>query len=176
MNGSVQGKKFIAISGNIGSGKSTLTAMLAKHYHWTPVMETADENPYLADFYSDMPRWSFHLQMFFLTDRFRQHRGILQRASSSVQDRTIYEDAEIFARNLFEMNAMPERDYKTYTALYREFTALLQPPDLVVYLNASVPKLVSQIQKRGRGYESKVPIDYLERLSHAYDRWFGEYA
>lgn len=160
----------------MGAGKSTLVSMLAKHYKWQPVYESVDTNPYLADFYSEMSRWSFNLQLYFLIERFKQHRTILQSAVSSVQDRTIYEDAEIFARNLSEMGAMSRRDFDIYNSLYSEFTTLLTPPDLVVYLQAPVEKLVGHIQKRGRTYEAKVQLDYLERLEKSYDRWFDGYA
>jgi deoxyadenosine/deoxycytidine kinase len=174
-------KKFIAIAGNIGAGKSTLVELLAKRYQWQPVLESTDatpdlQNPYLADFYADMSRWAFHLQMFFLTTRFKQHRAIQRGARSAIQDRTIYEDAEIFAQNLFEMNLLTQRDRQTYRLLYEEMISLLAPPDLLVYLHASVPRLVANIERRSRGYESKVQIDYLQRLQTRYDTWYGGYS
>ncbi len=174
-------KKFIAVAGNMGAGKSTLVELLAKHYKWDAVLEAVDTspdltNPYLADFFDDMPRWSFNLQVFFLTARFKQHRAIQAGTRSAVQDRTIYEDAEIFARNLYEMNLMSERDFNAYQLIYSEFVSLLTPPDLVVYLQASIPKLVSNIEKRARTYESKVKLDYLKRLQTAYEAWYACYA
>lgn len=174
-------KKFIAVAGNMGAGKSTLVERLAKHYKWEAVLEAVDTspdltNPYLADFFDDMARWSFNLQVFFLTARFKQHREIQVGMRSAVQDRTIYEDAEIFARNLYEMNVMSERDFKTYQLIYNEFIPLLKPPDLVVYLQASIPKLVSNIEKRARVYESKVKFDYLKRLHTQYESWYAGYA
>jgi deoxyadenosine/deoxycytidine kinase len=174
-------KKFIAVAGNMGAGKSTLVELLAKHYKWDAVLEAVDTspdltNPYLSDFFDDMPRWSFNLQVFFLTARFKQHRAIQAGTRSAVQDRTIYEDAEIFARNLYEMKLMSERDFSTYQLMYSEFVSLLTPPDLVVYLQASIPKLVSNIEKRARTYESKVKLDYLKRLQTKYEAWYARYA
>jgi deoxyadenosine/deoxycytidine kinase len=174
-------KKFIAVAGNMGAGKSTLVELLAKHYKWDAVLEAVDTspeltNPYLDDFFNDMTRWSFNLQVFFLTARFKQHRAIQAGARSAVQDRTIYEDAEIFARNLYEMNMMSERDFKTYQMIYNEFTTLLKPPDLVVYLQASIPKLVANIEKRARTYERNIKLDYLKRLHAQYEAWYNRYA
>ncbi|MFQ3598791.1 MAG: deoxynucleoside kinase [Chloroherpetonaceae bacterium] len=174
-------KKFIAVAGNMGAGKSTLVELLAKHYKWDAVLEAVDNspnftNPYLVDFFDDMSRWSFNLQVFFLTVRFKQHRAIQAGTRSAIQDRTIYEDAEIFARNLYEMNLMSERDFNTYQLIYNEFIPLLKPPDLVVYLQASIPKLVSNIEKRARHYESKVKLDYLKRLHAQYESWYARYA
>jgi deoxyadenosine/deoxycytidine kinase len=168
-------KKFIAIAGNMGAGKSTLTELVAKHYRWTPVFESADANPYLADFFGDMARWAFNHQMFFLIDRFRQHRSILASEKSAVQDRTIYEDAEIFAQNLYDMSILSRRDFATYKSLYDEFVKLLTPPDLVVYLQASIPKIVHQVDKRGRDYENKVQLEYLKRLEAYYETWYDRY-
>lgn len=173
-------KKFIAIAGNMGAGKSTLVEALAKHYKWDAALEAVDTspdlaNPYLADFFDDMPRWSFNLQVFFLVARFKQHREIQAGTRSAIQDRTIYEDAEIFARNLYEMNLMSARDYDVYQLIYNEFIPLLKPPDLVVYLQASIPKLVSNIEKRARAYESKVKLDYLKRLHAQYESWYARY-
>ncbi len=174
-------KKFIAVAGNMGAGKSTLVALLAKHYKWDAVLEAVDTspdltNPYLSDFFDDMPRWSFNLQVFFLTARFKQHRAIQAGTRSAIQDRTIYEDAEIFARNLYEMNLMSERDFNTYQLIYSEFVSFLTPPDLVVYLQASIPKLVSNIEERAREYESKIKLDYLKRLQAKYEAWYARYA
>ncbi|MDX2127534.1 MAG: deoxynucleoside kinase [Chloroherpetonaceae bacterium] len=168
-------KRYIAIAGNMGVGKSTLTGLLSERFGWKAVFENADKNPYLPDFFSDMKRWSFNHQTFFLIERFRQHKHILTESDSCIQDRTIYEDAEIFARNLFDMGILSERDYETYRTLYQQFVSLLTPPDLVIYLRASIPKIVAHVQKRGRDYESKVQLDYLQRLNDYYDQWYNNY-
>ena len=170
-----QEKKHIAIAGNIGAGKTALTEVMGRHFDWTPVYEKVDDNPYLTDFYNDMRRWSFNLQVFFLSRRFEQLRKIEQMEQSVVQDRSIYEDAEIFARNLYEMGLMSSRDYENYTNLFSIMTAYLDPPSLLVYLRASVPTLVDQIQQRGREYESTIRIDYLERLQGHYEEWIESY-
>jgi deoxyadenosine/deoxycytidine kinase len=167
--------RFIAIAGNIGAGKSSLTGLLARHFNWQAYYESVDDNPYLSDFYEDMRRWSFNLQIFFLSSRFKKHKDMLNKQASLVQDRTIYEDAEIFAKNLNDMGLMSERDYKNYRALFNEMTAYLQPPDLLVYLRAQVPTLVRQIQQRGRKYENTIRIDYLERLNLLYEDWIDRY-
>ncbi|MEX0593637.1 MAG: deoxynucleoside kinase [Balneolaceae bacterium] len=168
--------QYLAISGNIGVGKSSLTDRLAAHYDWEPCFESVENNPYLSDFYSDMRGWSFHLQIFFLTSRFRAHKQMLESGIRTVvQDRTIYEDAEIFARNLNRMGLMNDRDYKNYRTLYEEVIDLLAPPGLLVYLRARVPTLVRQIQKRGRPYERSLRIDYLERLNELYEEWIESY-
>jgi deoxyadenosine/deoxycytidine kinase len=167
--------RFIAIAGNIGAGKSSLTGLLARHFNWQAYYESVDDNPYLSDFYEDMRRWSFNLQIFFLSSRFKKHKDMLNKQTSLVQDRTIYEDAEIFAKNLNDMGLMSERDYKNYRALFNEMTAYLQPPDLLVYLRAQVPTLVRQIQQRGRKYENTIRIDYLERLNLLYEDWIDRY-
>lgn len=149
--------------------------MLAKQYGFRPFFESVDDNPYLEDFYKDMSRWSFHLQIYFLSSRFRQQNQLAGSADSIIMDRTIYEDAEIFARNLYEIGKMDERDYQNYLAIYREMTSFLEIPDLLVYLRASVPTLVKQIQKRGREYESAISIDYLNRLNSLYEDWISRY-
>jgi deoxyadenosine/deoxycytidine kinase len=161
----------VAIAGNIGSGKTTLTTHLAKHYNWMPHFEDADDNPYLNDFYEDMQRWSFNLQVFFLNNRFGQVLEIRKAKKTVVQDRTIYEDAYIFAPNLHSMGLMTTRDFN----LFKLMESLVQPPDLLIYLRASVPTLVKQIQKRGREYESAIRIDYLKRLNERYEAWITNY-
>ncbi|MGL4598747.1 MAG: deoxynucleoside kinase [Bacteroidia bacterium] len=165
----------IAIAGNIGSGKTTLTTLLSKHYGWQAHFEDADENPYLNDFYEDMQRWSFNLQIYFLNSRFAQMLDIRKSGRNVVQDRTIYEDAHIFAPNLHTMGLMTTRDFDNYFALYRLMEELVQAPDLVIYLRASVPTLVNQIQKRGRDYESSIRIDYLRNLNERYEAWISQY-
>jgi deoxyadenosine/deoxycytidine kinase len=164
-------KKFIAVAGNIGVGKSTLTAMLSERLSWEPFYEAVDDNPYLADFYQDMRQWSFHSQVFFLSRRLRHHRQILDRPGTVVQDRSVYEDAEIFAENLFRQGQMTERDYRTYRELYEAMGLFLPPPDLVVYLRASVPTLLKRIRKRGRDFERRVTAEYLEQLNRLYEEW-----
>lgn len=165
----------IAIAGNIGSGKTTLTGLLAKNYNWQPHYEDVDDNPYLNDFYDDMQRWSFNLQIFFLKTRFNQIVKIRQSGKTVVQDRTIYEDAYIFAPNLHAMGLMSIRDFESYTSLFELMSSLIQPPDLVIYLRASVPTLVNQIQKRGRKYENAIRLDYLRRLNERYEAWVNSY-
>lgn len=166
---------YVALAGNIGAGKSSLTELLAKHYGWKTFFESVDNNPYLPDFYEDMRRWSFNLQIYFLSSRFRHQKKILSEQESFIQDRTIYEDVEIFARNLYEMGLMSERDYYNYKALFDEMVVYLQPPDLLIYLKAQVPTLVRQIQSRGREYENSIRIDYLERLNRHYENWIDSY-
>jgi deoxyadenosine/deoxycytidine kinase len=165
----------IAIAGNIGSGKTTLTSLLAKHFGWTPHYEDVDTNPYLNSFYEDMQRWSFNLQIYFLNSRFRQVIEIRHSGSSVIQDRTIYEDAYIFAPNLHAMSLMSTRDFDNYRSLFDLMSKFLQPPDLLIYLRAGVPTLVSQIQKRGRDYENSIRIDYLKNLNDRYEAWISEY-
>lgn len=167
--------KFIAIAGNIGAGKSSLTRLLAKHFDWEAFFESVDDNPYLSDFYEDMRRWSFNLQIYFLSSRFRHQKNMIENTENFVQDRTIYEDVEIFAKNLHEMGLMSDRDFNNYQALFREMTNYLRPPDLLIYLRAQVPTLVKQIQSRGRDYESTIRIEYLERLNRLYEDWIQEY-
>lgn len=169
------GKKYVAIAGNIGAGKSSLTRVLSDYFKWEAFYERVDDNPYLSDFYDDMQRWSFNLQVFFLSSRFEHQRRIEQAAHSVVQDRSIYEDAEIFARNLYEMGFMPARDYENYVALFEIMASYLRPPDLLVYLRAGVPTLVDHIQSRGREFESTIRIEYLQRLNKHYENWVGRY-
>lgn len=164
-------KYFITIAGNIGVGKSTLVRLLSQRQGWEPVFEAVEENPYLADFYQDMNRWSFQSQVFFLSRRLRQHNGLLKYKKSVIQDRSVYEDAEIFARNLYDQGNMAERDWTCYFDLYRTLAALLPAPDLVIYLQASLPTLRRRIAMRGREYEQEIDEKYLERLNHLYDRW-----
>jgi len=165
----------IAIAGNIGSGKTTLAGLLAKHYGWEVHYEKVDENPYLIDFYEDMQRWSFNLQIYFLNTRFNQILKIKNSGKTIIQDRTIYEDAHIFAPNLHSMGLMSTRDFETYFSLFNLMTSLLDPPDLILYLRASVPTLVNQIQKRGRDYENNIRLDYLKKLNDRYDSWIDSY-
>lgn len=165
----------IAIAGNIGVGKTTLTGMLAKHYSWTPQFEDIEHNPYLSDFYEDMPRWSFNLQIYFLQNRLRQLLDIRQAKKTVIQDRTIYEDAYIFAPNLHEMGLMRNRDFENYFRFFQTIQRMIQPPDLLIYLKASIPTLVEQIQKRGREYEENIRLDYLKRLNEHYNNWINKY-
>lgn len=167
--------KHIAIAGNIGSGKTTLTNLLAKQYNWEPHYEDVDNNPYLNDFYEDMQRWSFNLQIFFLNSRFRQLQEIRQQPRDVVQDRTIYEDANIFAPNLHSMGLMSSRDFENYRSLFEAVSSMVQPPDLLIYLRASVPTLVKQIQRRGREYEDSIRLDYLRKLNERYEAWIDTY-
>ena len=168
-------KRFIAIAGNVGGGKSTLTDLLSQRLGWMPFPEAVDENPYLADFYVDMPRWSFHSQIYFLSRRLRHHRQLLDHPTSVVQDRSVYEDAEIFARNLYTQGAMDQRDYDSYRELYEVLTLFLPPPDLVVYLKASVDTLLCRIKGRGRDYERDISPVYLEQLNALYDGWIERF-
>jgi deoxyadenosine/deoxycytidine kinase len=165
----------IAIAGNIGSGKTTLTGLLAKQFGWEPHYEDVDTNPYLNSFYEDMQRWSFNLQIYFLNSRFRQVVAIRRSGKTVVQDRTIYEDAHIFAPNLHSMNLMSTRDFDNYQSLFELMSSFIQAPDLLIYLRASVPTLVSQIQKRGRDYENAIRLDYLKNLNERYEEWIGNY-
>ena len=165
----------IAIAGNIGSGKTTLTRKLAEHYHWTPRFEPVDFNPYLADFYEDMERWSFNIQIYFLNKRFRDVVEIGRSNEVIIQDRTIYEDACIFAPNLHDMGLMSSRDYENYTNLFDLIVSLVKAPDLLIYLRSSIPTVVKNIQKRGREYESSIRIDYLTGLHERYESWISNY-
>jgi len=165
----------IAVAGNIGSGKTTLTGMLAKHYGWEPLYESVDNNPYLASFYQDMQRWSFNIQIYFLNSRFRQVLDIRKRKKDVIQDRTIYEDAYIFAPNLHEMDLMATRDFENYSQLFELMTQFLQAPDLLIYLKADVSTLVTQIHKRGRAYEDSIRLSYLENLNEKYEKWISNY-
>ncbi len=175
MNAFLENVMHIAIAGNIGSGKTTLTSLLAKHYKWQPQYEDADDNPYLNDFYEDMQRWSFNLQVYFLNSRFSQVLDIRKGKQKVVQDRTIYEDAYIFAPNLHAMGLMTTRDYENYFSLFKLMESLVKAPDLLIYLRASVPTLVKQIQKRGRDYENSIRLDYLKRLNERYEAWISTY-
>lgn len=165
----------IAVAGNIGSGKTTLTGLLAKHYKWEAHYEDVEDNPYLNDFYEDMHRWSFNLQIYFLNSRFNQILEIRKSGKTVIQDRTIYEDAFIFAPNLHSMGLMSTRDFENYFTLFNLMSSLVQPPDLLIYLRASVPRLVEQIQKRGRKYESGIRLDYLKKLNERYEAWISSF-
>jgi deoxyadenosine/deoxycytidine kinase len=167
--------KFIAIAGNIGSGKTTLTRKLSEHYSWEPHFEVVANNPYLSDFYGDMNRWSLQLQVFFLSKRFQAHQMIVKSNISAIQDRSIYEDAHIFARALKEGGQMDQRDYENYFELYLTMTQFLTPPDLVVYVKRSVPCLKERIKERGRTFEQNIPEDYLQLLERCYEDWIAEY-
>ncbi len=167
--------KHVAVAGNIGSGKTTLTEMLSKHYRWIPQFEDVDHNPYLYDFYEDMPRWSFNLQIYFLHNRLRNLLDIQKGNETVIQDRTIYEDAHIFAPNLHEMGLMSKRDFDNYFSFFETLKTMFKPPDLLIYLKASVPTIVGQIQKRGREYEENIRLDYLKRLNEFYNKWITGY-
>jgi len=167
--------KHVAIAGNIGAGKTTLTEMLSNHYRWIPQFEDVDHNPYLMDFYDDMTRWSFNLQIYFLHGRLNQILEIQRGTETVIQDRTIYEDANIFAPNLHEMGLMSKRDFDNYFKFFSTIKTMVQPPDLLIYLKASVPTLVSQIQKRGREYEENIRLDYLKKLNEYYNKWVDGY-
>ena len=169
-------KRFVAIAGNIGVGKSTLTALLREKLNWEPFFEAVNDNPYLADFYKDMQRWSFHSQIYFLSRRLRHHWQLIQRTNSVIQDRTVYEDAEIFARNLYRQGSMDERDYRSYCELYEVVTTVLPPPDLIVYLRASVTTLEERIRRRGRPYEQDIETAYLEQLNALYEEWIDGFS
>lgn len=165
----------IAIAGNIGSGKTTLTELLAKHFKWTPIYEQVDDNPYIANFYEDMRRWSFNLQVYFLHKRFKYVIDSRNTYDNIVQDRTLYEDAYIFAPNLHAMGLMNTRDFETYKALFDLMESFINPPDLLIYLKASVPTLIKQIEKRGRDYESSIRLDYITSLNNRYNDWIEQY-
>jgi deoxyadenosine/deoxycytidine kinase len=165
----------VAIAGNIGAGKTTLTKLLAKHYKWKPHYESVEENPYLDDFYGQMERWSFNLQIYFLNSRYRQILELRKSGKNIIQDRTIYEDANIFAPNLHAMGLMTNRDFENYSSLFELMENLVTPPDLLIYLRADIKTLVGQIQKRGREYENSISIDYLSRLNERYEAWVAKY-
>jgi len=165
----------VAIAGNIGAGKTTLTKLLAKHYNWKPHFESVEENPYLDDFYAEMERWSFNLQVFFLNSRFRQILELRETGKKIIQDRTIYEDAHIIAPNLHAMGLMTNRDFQNYSSLFNLMEKLVTPPDLLIYLRSSIPTLVGQIHKRGREYENSISIDYLSRLNERYEACVSTY-
>jgi len=168
-------EKFVAVAGNIGVGKTTLVKGLCDRLGWTPFYEPEGENPYLADFYKDMRAWAFHSQIFFLTKRLRAHKNLLTHHGSVIQDRSVYEDAGIFAHNLYRQGQITERDYKTYQELYQVLIEFLPPPDLVIYLRASVPTLKLRIGKRGRDYEEEIDLAYLEQLNLLYERWIDNF-
>jgi deoxyadenosine/deoxycytidine kinase len=169
-------KYFVAVAGNIGVGKSTLTGLLAQRLGWEPFYEAVEDNPYLSDFYQDMPRWSFHSQVYFLSRRLRHHRALLDHPGSVVQDRSVYEDAEIFACNLYRQGNMSERDYKSYRELYQVLSMFLPPPDLVVYLRADMPTLQQRIALRGRTYEREISLEYLKQLNQLYEEWTSNFS
>ena len=166
---------YIAVAGNIGSGKTTLAARLAKEYNWKAEFEAVDNNPYLEDFYEDMERWAFHLQVYFLNSRFQQITNIAKSSHTTIQDRTIYEDAYIFAANLHRSKLLSDRDYQNYLSLFNSMVKHAKAPDLLIYLRADIPKLVSQIQKRGRLYEESIRLDYLKNLNQHYEDWIAQY-
>jgi len=166
---------YVAVAGNIGAGKSSLTRVLSERYHLSPVYEAVDENPYLEDFYRDMGRYAFHSQMFFLATRLRQHLREVNPGRRVIQDRTVYEDAAIFARNLFEEGVLDARDYGSYRTMYQAVSAALRPPDLLIYLRAGLPTLKRHIRQRGRGYESDIQDGYLENLNALYEAWIEGY-
>ncbi len=168
-------KIFVAVAGNIGSGKSSLTRLLSQHYGWRSFFESVENNPYLADFYHDMNRWSFNLQVYFLSKRFNDHKKIVEGPESVIQDRSIYEDAEIFARNLHLIGKMDDRDYTNYVELYKVMMQYLRPPDLLIYLDARIETLLTQISRRGREYEQSIPREYLEQLRKHYQEWIAHY-
>ena len=168
-------KKFVAVAGNIGVGKSTLVGMLCERLGWQPFYEPVGDNPYLADFYADMAKWSFHSQVFFLTRRLRSHYELAQHPTSVVQDRSVYEDAEIFAENLFRQGFIQARDYQTYRELYETAVQFLPPPDLMIYLRASVPTLLNRIARRGRDYERTIAPEYLQSLNDLYETWISNF-
>ena len=167
--------KHIAVSGNIGAGKTTLTEMLSKHYGWQPEYEDVEDNPYLADFYEDMHKWAFHLQVYFLNSRFEQINKVRKGEKTVIQDRTIYEDAYIFAKSLHKQGFFKQRDYENYKTLFDSMIRFVEPPDLLIYLKADIGKLVHNIEVRGRDYESAIRIDYLQGLNSHYDDWIGGY-
>lgn len=168
-------KIFVAVAGNIGSGKSSLTRLLSLHYDWKALYESVEDNPYLADFYLDMNRWSFNLQVYFLSKRFNDHKKIVEGSDDVIQDRSIYEDAEIFAKNLHLISKMDTRDYTNYRELYGVMMEYLQPPDLLIFLDARIETLLNQIAKRGREYERTIPRSYLEQLNAHYHEWISSY-
>ncbi len=165
----------IAVSGNIASGKTTLAEKLARHYHWTPLFESVDQNPYLADFYKDMKRWAFHLQIHFLNSRFNQVKIIRELSGTVIQDRTIYEDGYIFAANLYKSGLITDRNYNNYLDMFNSMLRNVRPPDLLIYLKSDIPKLVAQIKKRGREYENQIQLDYLNNLNDLYKEWIDQY-
>ncbi|HTY38468.1 MAG TPA: deoxynucleoside kinase [Bacteroidota bacterium] len=166
---------FVAVAGNIGAGKSSLTRLLSARFGWKPFFESVDDNPYLPDFYKDMSRWSFHLQIYFLANRFKHHKRMTESGEPVIQDRSIYEDAEIFARNLHDIGKMDDRDYTNYVSLFGVMTDYLKSPDLMIYLRASIDTLLQQISRRGRSFEQSIPREYLEQLNNHYENWITHY-
>jgi len=166
---------FVAVAGNIGAGKSSLARLLGDRFRWKPYFESVDDNPYLADFYADMTRWSFHLQIYFLANRFKCHKEIVESSESVIQDRSIYEDAEIFAHNLHDIGKMTDRDYTNYVSLFHVMMEYLKPPDLMIYLRANVETLATQIARRGRDFEQGIQRSYLEQLNRLYEDWIARY-
>ena len=166
---------FIAVAGNIGAGKSSLTRLLSERFGWRPYFESVDDNPYLPDFYGDMKRWSFHLQIYFLANRFKHHKRMTESGEPVIQDRSIYEDAEIFARNLHDIGKMDDRDYSNYASLFEVMTDYLKSPDLMIYLRSSIDTLVKQISRRGRSFEQGIQREYLEQLNKHYENWIANY-
>jgi deoxyadenosine/deoxycytidine kinase len=175
INTPTEGTYYIAIAGNIGVGKTTLTNMLCEKLGWQPVFEAFNENPFLADFYEDMPRWGFHSQVFFLSQRLKQHHFLLRRNGSIVQDRSIYEDAEVFAKSLYLQGTLAENEWQTYFDLYKTIARVIAPPNLVVFLQASIPTLLKRIALRGRDYELSISREYLERLNERYEDWIANF-
>jgi len=167
---------YIAVAGNIGSGKTTLAEKLGKNYHWDVEYEVVETNPYLPDFYTDMKLWAFHIQVYFLNSRFRQNQRIKKTKKSIIQDRTIYEDAHVFAKNLNNNGYLSDRDYNTYLGLFKSMSDFIKPPDLLIYLKADIPKLVERIHNRGRAYETLIRLEYLRDLNVLYENWINEYA
>jgi deoxyadenosine/deoxycytidine kinase len=166
---------FVTIAGNIGAGKSSLSQLLGEHFRWKPYLESVDGNPYISDFYADMSRWSFHLQIYFLANRFKHHQEIVESSESVVQDRSIYEDVEIFARNLYDIGKMTEHDYTNYISLFSAMMGYLKPPDLMIYLRANVDTLMKQISNRGRNFEQGIQRSYIEQLNKLYEDWIARY-
>lgn len=166
---------FVAVAGNIGAGKSSLTRLLSERFGWKPYFESVDDNPYLPDFYADMNRWSFHLQIYFLANRFKHHKRMTESGEPVIQDRSIYEDAEIFARNLHDIGKMDDRDYSNYVSLFQVMTDYLKSPDLMIYLRASIETLLKQISRRGRSFEQGIQREYLEQLNTHYEGWISNY-
>jgi deoxyadenosine/deoxycytidine kinase len=166
---------FVTVAGNIGAGKSSLSGLLGEHFQWKPYFESVDDNPYISDFYADMSRWSFHLQIYFLANRFKHHKEIVESSESVIQDRSIYEDVEIFARNLYDIGKMTERDYANYVSLFHVMMEYLKPPDLMIYLRANVDTLMKHISNRGRNFEQGIQRSYIEQLNNLYEDWIARY-
>ena len=166
---------FVTVAGNIGAGKSSLSGLLGEHFQWKPYFESVDDNPYISDFYANMSRWSFHLQIYFLANRFKHHKEIVESSESVIQDRSIYEDVEIFARNLYDIGKITERDYANYVSLFHVMMEYLKPPDLMIYLRANVDTLMKHISNRGRNFEQGIQRSYIEQLNNLYEDWIARY-